>query len=136
MNRYVIRNEEIRSNCKRFIDSLPIDRSPYEVTVKRHVTKRSNRQNSLLWVIHGQVVLFLEMTRGIRVTTEQWHYGSFIPAFCPVPDVKVVRGVMVPAHRTTSELNKVEFIDLIDKYLEWCSELGCVIEMQEDYKNW
>lgn len=96
--------------------------------------KRSNPQNNMMWAIHSQYCAYVQFTTGVKMKPQEWHYMFFIELFMPIKGQITVTDkdgnqTMRPIYKTSSELDKAEFSEIIEKYIAYCIERGLEIDL-------
>ncbi len=115
--RFILRNDFVRKNVLAFIEKLPFD---MEIIIRQWREKRSLPQNSRLWLLHTAAA------NHVGCSPEDIHEDMLCKVFGVAKEVRLPSGTLkrIP-NRRSSDLNKVEFRDFMERVEEfYISELG------------
>lgn len=120
----------VLENLQRFLASLPSDK-PWKVNISRHVKRRSDAQNAMLWAMYAPIANVMGFDKD---DIHQWFCGKFFGW----KDVKVPRtprnqgGVIsVPVRTTTRDedgrhnvIDKATFSQFVDMVERTAAQAG------------
>lgn len=109
-----------RSTAVEAIQSLPLDKGPWEVVIRKAKTKRSNDQNSLHWKRLDIIRLHVADSTGQFYSAEELH-EYFKKKFLPVRFIDI-DGEQVKVSRTSTKLTTSEFSEFMDHIDRYCIE--------------
>lgn len=93
-----------------------------EITIKKKRAKRSNAQNRYYW---GAVIPIIQAefkNLGTRLNPEEVHF--FLKQKFNYKTLVTEHGELIgELPKSTTELNKLEFMEYIDKITQWCAEI-------------
>lgn len=123
--RYIVRNDQIKANALRALESLPADQEkPMQVEIKPFKSKRSLAQNRLLWLFNSTIQQHMADHFGEIASAEEWH--DILVARLMPSDVRVVRlpgGERYKVGRTkTSQLGIRAMTEYLEKLDAYCAE--------------
>lgn len=100
--------------------------------IKPDEESRSQKQNRLLWKLHGELAKHIHETQGNIFDGEEIHefvVGKLLPRRAiTMPD-----GEPVIVRASTRKLTVKEFAEFLDKYYAWAADsLGCQLTMPDD----
>lgn len=99
-----------------------------EITIRELSTKRSDAQNRYYWAsLVNDIRDFIKDTQGEKVSKEDVHEYILREVLGIKPEIKTILGreVVVLSYKRTSDMNKSEFSDLIEKIFLHFGEMGC-----------
>ena len=128
MTKLIIRDDDIRQRALDFIAGLDLD-TPWELTVKRHVKKRSLEQNNLY---HQWVGVIAGETGHSHDEVHEWLKAEYL-----APRMVEINGKTQQWRPTTTKLTTKEMGEFMDQvYVFGTSQLGLMLPVLEDrYEN-
>ena len=128
MTKLIVRDEDIRQRALDFIAGLDLDK-PWELTVKRHVKKRSLEQNNLY---HQWVGAIAGETGHSHDEVHEWLKAEYL-----APRMVEINGKTQQWRPTTTKLTTKEMSEFMDQvYVFGTSQLGLMLPVLEDrYEN-
>ena len=121
-------NQSVKSNCKSFIDSLPIDGS-YEVVVRKYKSSRSLDQNAAMWPLLEDISRQVNWY-GNKLTKEEWK-DVLTAGLKKQRAVPGIDGGFVVVGSSTSKMDKNTFSDLIELILNFGAQQGVKFTAKE-----
>ena len=128
MTKLIIRDDDIRQRALDFIAGLDLD-TPWELTVKRHVKKRSLEQNNLY---HQWVGVIAGETGHSHDEVHEWLKAEYL-----APRMVEINGKTQQWRPTTTKLTTKDMGEFMDQvYVFGTSQLGLMLPVLEDrYEN-
>jgi hypothetical protein len=128
MTKLIVRDDAIRQRALDFIADLDLDK-PWEITVKRHVKKRSLEQNNLY---HQWVGAIAGETGHSHDEVHEWLKAEYL-----APRMVEINGKTQHWRPTTTKLTTKEMGEFMDQvYVFGTSQLGLMLPVLEDrYEN-
>ena len=128
MTKLFVRDDDIRQRALDFIAGLDLDK-PWELTVKRHVKKRSLEQNNLY---HQWVGVIAGETGHSHDEVHEWLKAEYL-----APRMVEINGKTQQWRPTTTKLTTKEMSEFMDQvYVFATTQLGLMLPVLEDrYEN-
>lgn len=114
-------NQSVKSNCKAYLDSLPLDGS-YEVVVRKYKSSRSLDQNAAMWPLLEDISRQVNWY-GNKLTKEEWK-DVLTAGLKKQRAVPGIDGGFVVVGSSTSKMDKKTFSDLIELILNFGAQQG------------
>lgn len=109
---------------RQFVQTL--EGKDVEVTVKRKRAKRSDNQNRYYWGVVIPIIHNSFRDLGHRLNAEEVHF--FLKQKFNYQSLVNVNGELVgEIPKSTADLNKLEFMEYVDKISQWANEILEVI---------
>lgn len=119
----VLSSDEIRNKAAGWVTSAPVG-----TRVEFKAPKRSVPQNDRLWLILTKVSK--HVWHGQRYSAEEWK-DYFMHAYRGEKWMPAEEGGMVPVGRSTSQLAKHEFGDLMSLIEAFCARQGITLPWEQ-----
>lgn len=121
-------NQSVKSSCKSFLDSLPLDGS-YEVVVRKYKSSRSLDQNAAMWPLLEDISRQVNWY-GNKLTKEEWK-DVLTAGLKKQRAVPGIDGGFVVVGSSTSKMDKKTFSDLIELILNFGAQQGVKFTAKE-----
>ena len=126
---YVLRNDEIKANCLKYVASLPVSEKPLEVKIKPFKRKRRVEANNYLWAMYTQIA-----TEAYRMKiTDQYYPPEYFHEYFKkefLGKKVVIDGDIHLLPESTADKSVVEFMDFCTQVECWAAEHNIIIARQ------
>lgn len=127
MRRFILRNTDIRERCVEAIREAP-DAPLMEVVIKQHKSSGSTEQRNFYWVVVREISNHLGYPPA--ELHEAFKQLYLTPTVIPMGKGDEVLDVTVPP--STTRLNKKEFVEYLERVLQFAAEQGVSVAAQSN----
>ena len=125
----MLRNDEIKANCLKYVASLPVSEKPLEVKIKPFKRKRRVEANAYYWLLLTHIAQ--EMYR--MKLTDQYYTPEMLHEYYKrkfLGKRVVINGDVLLLPESSADKSVLEFLDYVTQVEADASEMGIIVPRQ------